>query len=54
MGTLRLWLLLGTALVAAGAYLVVVGGNLTLARGLLLAGLLYMMVYVWAERRKRP
>lgn len=53
MGMLRLWLLLGTVLVAAGAYLVVSDGNQTLARGLLVAGLLYMMVYIWADRKER-
>jgi drug/metabolite transporter (DMT)-like permease len=49
----RLWRGLAAGCVAAGVYLVLSGGDQTLARGLLWAGLLYGVLTLIADRRER-
>ena len=49
----RLWTAAAAGCVAAGVSLVLTGGDQTIARGLLLAGLLYGVLTLIADRRER-
>jgi hypothetical protein len=50
---MRLVLVGAAGLVAMGVVTVIIGGNRTTAWALLVAGLLYALAYLWANRRRR-